>query len=413
MVSKNLPSILILAYKYPPYNLVGSNRWKNLSLNLAELGHKVHVVTAKWKMEGSIPSHKNLTVHQISAGILGDLKYRPLGKLTHLLRQAVFKYLFNPLLIKPGEDEASSWCLHAQKHAEKLIRELNLQVLIATGAPFSANYTSAIIKTRNPQIFLIQDFRDPWTKNAYDKNAQSSASKEAFAINQADAVISVTEKLLREFLEFNQDLPRLTVQNGYDSKLIQTVEIAQPLFKEDFVVLTHSGNVSNGREEPLKNLLETIASSEVYKKRFKIVIIGTMDQKARKVIHEHIRKHGEANIKTFPRMPQEKALAILRSSNFALQLNGPKSSSQVSTKIYEYAGLGVPTLSLNYGGEIDKLMNEFSLGISVNIPNGELSEALNNLPQRLEISSNLSQMSFDHQASLLSDFICFHSAKDN
>ena len=64
---------------------------------------------------------------------------------------------------------------------------------------------------------------------------------------------------------------------------------------------------------------------------------------------------------------QTRALEIVAAADYALQLNVKIFPYALSTKIFEYAAMGVPTLSLNYGGDIDELIRECSLGYSVNL----------------------------------------------
>lgn len=48
-----MKKILLIAYKFPPYDGVASLRWAKMSKYLAKLGHEIHVLTVDWQEIGS------------------------------------------------------------------------------------------------------------------------------------------------------------------------------------------------------------------------------------------------------------------------------------------------------------------------------------------------------------------------
>jgi hypothetical protein len=82
-------------------------------------------------------------------------------------------------------------------------------------------------------------------------------------------------------------------------------------------------------------------------------------------------------------MPQREALELVAAADYALQLNASEVPYAVSTKVYEYAGLHVPVISLNYGGEIDTLIREHGFGHSIDLSHeADLVEFVRSLPNR-------------------------------
>ena len=70
-----------------------------------------------------------------------------------------------------------------------------------------------------------------------------------------------------------------------------------------------------------------------------------------------------------PAMKQVEAFNYLQQSNYALQLENIWSNYPyaLSTKIFEHAYFNVPTISLNYGGDIEELIEKHKLGYSINL----------------------------------------------
>jgi hypothetical protein len=372
--------ILLLAYKYPPYNLVGANRWKNISQEIAKSGVEVNVLTTFWGNDKSIkPISKNLKIHRVSTWYPNKLKYLAIkSKLIHYARQSLFKFIIDPFCLNASRDEASQWCKASYNKAKEIILNGEVTHIIATGAPFSVNTFAAELKSEFPSIKLVQDYRDRWSKNYYDPNSKNYKKLELKTLEAADGIVSVTKELLTEFIDtYPQTKASRTIENGYDSKIINIVKNSptEPqLYSQSIITLTHIGNVSNGREEPLKELLKSIINNKLEKK-IRIKLIGDNNRNTEKLIH----LFPNINIETYCRMPQVNALKIVKNSTFALQLNSPQASALVSTKIYEYAGINTPVLSINYGSLIEELVIENELGLSINIDKDDIDEKIKDI----------------------------------
>ena len=65
------------------------------------------------------------------------------------------------------------------------------------------------------------------------------------------------------------------------------------------------------------------------------------------------------------RLPSRELMIEVASAFACLHINGNQTPFALSTKIYEYACSRRPTLSLNFGGEIEDLIEAHRLGISV------------------------------------------------
>ena len=157
--------ILLIAFKYPQYSEVGGYRWTKFSKYFAENGCKIHVVTVKWNKRINQSWHndvinKNITIHRIPSLYCHNLKYYKFssdffGMVLSKLRNQFIK-LINLFYFV---DEAQYWGKKLIPFCIKLIESEKIRYVIASGAPFMANYWASNLKREMPQIKLIHDFK--------------------------------------------------------------------------------------------------------------------------------------------------------------------------------------------------------------------------------------------------------------
>jgi len=369
--------ILLIAFKYPPYTGVGGFRWSKLSKYLAEMGYKIHVVTVNWKQYGDNTyindvQHSNIIIHRIPSLYPHNLKYKPfehnrIGNFKRTLRYLFFK-IINVIWY---EDEAQFWGYNLLPFCNQLIKLENIQNVIATGHPFMSNYWAAKLKQKNPEINLIQDFRDEWNddpnRSLPSKQMNKiSAKHELFALNHCDVLFAVTKGLLNIFsTKINNDIRKVVISNGFDTCSNQKTKI-----NHNFKFI-HAGNLFSGREEPLEAFISAIDKINMKIPELTVDFYGSFPLNLKKK-YDHLFQIGV--LKHSPPVSPEKIQELMRDSFVCLQFNARIYSYLVSTKIYEYASLRRPTLSINYGGEIDDLVRKHKLGISVNGDNPEQIE---------------------------------------
>ncbi len=404
-----LKSILLLAHKYPPFPGVASNRWKHLTFELSQLGHEIDVITVNWgKVE---KDNYSVQVHQIPAFYPTSYLSNPSTSKINAFSKKVFRKLLSHTLYP--EDEAQWWGLSAIPYASRLIEEKKISTVIATGGPFSANLIGAKLKRKfGNRIALIQDLRDCWSSNPYVNptplKVTSTLKKEQFALKNADNVVAITNMLLEEYRQNHSFQGGQVIENGF-SKLEINIGISQPKPPRDNqpIVLTHLGNITNGREIPLYNLLETLDKSSNLNSKYSVILIGDIPNRVKSKISKGFKNLlVSGTLSLCPRIKKAEALKKLGESDYALQLNSPEFDYAVSTKIYEYAGLHIPTLSLNYGHEIEDLIIRRDLGYSVHLNKISLDSFLNDLPNLTRnFQYDIEEFEFKNLAKKYSDLI--------
>lgn len=392
-------TILLCSFRYPPYSRVGAYRWAKLSRRLAERGHIVHVCTVRWpEMEatdwlGEV-NHPNIHVHRTRSGYVQYLKY------AHSNYRAV-RYLRGALLPRFEKalklDEAQFWSPFLLPRAHAIVREFSPQVLIATGPPFSSNVSAALIKRWHPRLRLIQDFRDPWEARSSRDEARRRRTLEA-----ADAVVAVTPAMADFFASAGARRTEW-ISNGFDPRVLGSIR-RTTVPKYDFV---HIGAIFNERVTPLERFLAWVRRRAQTARPVTVLLVGRFP---RQLAERYADLVATGALVLQPQLPQTEAFQRVAEGRFALQLNAPVAETQVSTKIFEYAALQVPTVSINYGGAIDALVREHRLGWSIHAELPDFDEQLDaclsaQSAQSGQFASDIDAYGFDRLAARYSDLI--------
>lgn len=383
---KKKQSILLIAFKFPPYAGVGSFRWSKISKYLSKKGYKIHVITVKWNTIGpdnlsSDLDNPNINIHRIPSFYPHNLKHKRFkhnlsGKIFHFTRHMILQ----GLNFVGFEDEAYLWGKKLIPYAERFIKEENIKNVISTGAPFMSNYWAAKLKVRNPKINLILDFRDPWSKDIHNINRLDSFKEksltfnelkklklfkkrmlafEKFTVNNCDVLVSVTPGVLNGFMDRveNKKVKGVVIRNGHDIDIKEMDQISHSEF--NFI---YAGSLY-GREKPFSSFL--IAVSEIIDE-IPEIIIDIYGKVPESIINNYPELVENNIIREHSRVSPDIIKQKMYESFVCLQVNSEYFPEAATTKVYEYAALKRPTLSINYGGEVDKIMRNFNFGISVN-----------------------------------------------
>jgi glycosyltransferase involved in cell wall biosynthesis len=370
--------VLLIAYKYPPYAGVGGYRWAKLSKYLARLGHDIHVITVPWRVSGpnSLTGdivHERISIHTVRSGGPHNLRQRAIGNrwLAHA-RTLGLRALDRTLYF---DDEAQRWGRHLLPACERLVEEHGIDVVVATGHPFQANRWALELKRRRPELKLVQDLRDPWADNPFRRLTPKQAAQvrtwQREAVEGADAIVTVTGGLRELYLRDARQDRAVVIRNGFDPDAAP----AHAAREEGLLRIVHAGNVSNARDEPLRRLLDA-TRRRGQAAGWRIVLAGRIGGDIAANYRDLV---DSGRLELRPPVRHEDALALIAGSDVALHLGAEAVPYALSTKIYEHAMLRVPTLSLNYGGEVEDLVAAHGLGRSVNLRNDDLDAALDDL----------------------------------
>jgi len=388
---------MVIAYKYPPYSGVGAFRWTKISKYLARLGYEIHVVTVDWEYSGPNTNvqdteHDNIHIHRIPSGYPQKLRYTKIrNRYINFIRNVIFSRFINKYIY--WDDEAQRWGKYLLPFAEGLIRSERITHVIATGHPFQANYWAAQLKKRCPSVKLIQDFRDPWVQNPSYRQSKSpkTLSKAEKYLNEslryADLCVCVSNGLVEEYRRYDSTKKFVVITNGYDDETLQKIgSTSLHLDKAPGkIYLTHIGNVTNGRDLMLARLFDALSDDENIIFCFAGILPAWIFKSYKKLTEQH-------RIIDFGIVSPEEALSIVQQSDIALQVTAEKVPYALSTKVFEYAALQKPILSVNSGGDIDTLLLENQWGVSIHYQDPDFSNKVKQCIREIKPIVNISSL---------------------
>ena len=225
-------NILVLSYKFPPYEKIGARRWAKFAKYFVNKGYTVHVITNNWKIKNFRSSSQDdidrpgiiIKRFQTPFNYFKSGKKIPdkiINKIEYLLSK-----MFN------WTDEAYPFYVFNFRKIVAYLEKNNISKIIATGGPFSSNYFASMIKRKSPSTIVIQDFRDLWTEEeAYfyefktrgplDKIYRKEIKMEEFSLRFSDRIVSVTPGCLSRLERKAQDYGLVNkkyslIENGFD-----------------------------------------------------------------------------------------------------------------------------------------------------------------------------------------------------
>lgn len=369
--------ILIIAFKFPPYGGVGARRWAKFAKYLAREGYRVHVVTVKYAIKGANAwlqdiDDSRITVHRIPSGFPHNLYQRRYGRsFADRVKNKLKVRLFG--LFKYGFwlDEAQYWGRSLLPYCGQLISEHGIVNVMATGAPFSVNYFAAKLKQTNPEINLINDWRDPWNDNPFlgyprffrrPSQKRQSVEMEEFALRNSDHVTGVSEGLI-ELLKRrcpNEGDRFKVISNGFDPDYFDDLARHPDSSR---MVLCYIGNLFAGREVPfaalLKAIVELCEERPEFRKEFVLKTYGGFPHG---INVDYRRLIDMGNLEIGPRVPPREALQAAKDAFLLLLVNADIFPYLVSAKVYEYIALRRPILAVTSPGALEKIVQGYGFG---------------------------------------------------
>lgn len=361
-------SVLIIAFAFPPYREVGGKRWTKFARILAERGWNVHVITTQWgPAEGSAYAEVDMPgihVHRAYSPGVHRLRARTFddsvrGRVARRLNKELIRFLTACGL---GED-ARAWGVLMLPLARRVAHRHKIDTIVSTGAPFFANWWAARLKQSLPDSHLVVEFQDPFADlpafqcAGGDKLRRARTLEKEF-IAQADVVVTVTEGLSRRISTAHPDADVRTIANGYDKEEFTAPGAPRP---RDFSML-YAGNLFVGRQLPLASFLESVRRLHSQMPELVLDFYGRFPADVRRGFVD-LEECGVLRIND--RVSTQEIVEHMDNAFVCLQFNAEEFSYLVSTKIYEYGFARRPVLSVNYGGEVEDLVNECKLGWSV------------------------------------------------
>lgn len=326
-------NLLVIAYAFPPENIVGAARPFRFFRYLPQFGISPHVITA------SQQEHPPPGVHFVRDTPRDFPRQTWSWQIERLLRK----------FLCPGET-GLIWSRAAALAAREILPSNGAAAILSTSPPIGGHLAALQIR-RRLGVPWIADFRDPMVSNPSDAGAVARASVyatiESLFFHYADAVVANTDAALNFW---RQRYPGLQnkfhlIWNGFDPAEAVT---ARPIPQREYKHIAHLGSLYGGRDPGilLDALERLLARGAIDPACFRVSLIGPSVDSAisnpgamRRLMHLGAVEHSPSLI------PQREARRIALEADALLVLQ-PQSDLQVPGKLFEYIRIGRPILAL-------------------------------------------------------------------
>jgi glycosyltransferase involved in cell wall biosynthesis len=374
------PSILLIAYLFPPAGGVGVQRALSFAKYLPQFGHEVHVLSAR---NPSCPTMDRALTRfvppevSVHRSFTPELPFRLRTKLWGLVasRQdrsvsasgapqaksgGIKAIISNQARKVFSPDPEIVWTPFAVSAARRIIRRHGINVVLITVPPFSSLLIGAALKRELPHVKVISDFRDEWldfTLSAFDFHNNDHALRrareiESAAIASSDLVLSVVPSVGEQMRSRYPEQPASkfrVLTNGFDPD--QLAEFHPRAHEPGKVVVAFLGTVY--RPATLQHYLTALDSlPDEARSRFETRVIGRITEQEQEVV-----AHARSRVHAMGFMPQTDALRQMEEADYLLLANTDQSCAPA--KYFEYLAMGKPILALTpAGGEIQRMLAE-------------------------------------------------------
>lgn len=386
--------VLFIAYYFPPESSSGAFRPLYFANHLQEMGHDITILTvnqedftAEQPIDPELLLHVNPAVEvcrcralHLRESILKWKRYLSLRRTTEKKEESddaekpirtientpAYKKLFYYLLSFP--DECIGWLPFAVIKGYKIIKQKDVDIILATGGPWTSFVVARFLKLLSRKK-VIYDYRDPWGSNPVRKYNFTWLRKledrlEAWVLKKADSVVANTEELAVDFRErfpFLKEEQVSTITNGYEHLQAKCLPTANCL------TILHAGELYQQRTPLyfLQGVLAALQENKDLQEELCIQLLGgvqiTSDE-LRKVMADPLM---QKVLQVIPRLPLKQAVKKQQECDVLLLIQ-PGYPLQVPRKLYEYLAFQKIILAVtDSDGATANIIRKHNLGLTV------------------------------------------------
>lgn len=278
-----MKKILIVSYKFPPYNSMGSRRWSEMIPTLRKY-FEVYVFTTNVEgdLEVNLPKHKIKRYGSVSNLLFNKSKQQ----------RSFFHKIISIFTRKMRTIDSTiiSWYLKYRKKFLQYYTQINPDIIITSSVSITPAMFGYLIKSKNPSTIWINDLRDSMSiYNKHEKNIITHIADkfiDKMIIKKADHLFTVS-KTLKKILSAYYNKATTTIYNGFKFSNNNGIKEYNNLPQ-----LYYAGRIYPHRERAFLILLQAIKKKKV---KLKLRLLGEVDQfkKYKKIINRKNLKNVE------------------------------------------------------------------------------------------------------------------------
>ncbi|MDP5132485.1 MAG: glycosyltransferase [Paraglaciecola sp.] len=316
------------------------------------------------------------TIDNIKAPVFADNSTEQQKTLGTKIKDFIYNLNYFP-------DQASVWILPALFAGRKLVASKKIDVIFATGSPWSSLALGYLLSklTRTP---LIIDFRDPWINNPFHHTKGAfldrfAAKIESKIINHASFVSLNTEPLMEEFISRYPELNKkkfIVLPNGFEEEAVNGAYIHDESAKD--LVIRHAGFLYGPRDPSvLLNAIQSVnkqAKAEKLQVRWVFEQIGalSLSYDVSKKYHQML---SDGSFRILQQVPYAECQRLLGHADLLVNIQ-PGTKTQIPSKIYDYLAVDRPILNITpHDGALGRLVKKYELGACFDFNEVQLLES--------------------------------------
>jgi glycosyltransferase involved in cell wall biosynthesis len=356
-IQTQFKKILVISFHFPPSTLVGGKRFAFLSKIFHQKKYEVNVLTVNEKYISPKDSALKFggIVHRTAMFPSFNPREKKLVKRTI---NSLWRRYFCVI------DPFSGWILPALIKGLKLVKRKDIDIIIATGPPFTAMVIGFLIAKISSRR-LILDYRDPWTAESgkvYDIfGIRVRRQLEKAVVKYASAVVFCSHVMKENFLERYSKIPRKichVVTNGF-----YTRDDVRPLSIGEFAKnVIYAGNFYGERKIKLiaNAISKAIEQGIITKENFCLHVFGKICSEDRATISEYGLQE---TVKEYSWVPYEKLIKFLKSADILFLISGSDVKYAIPFKFFDYLSVKRPILAVAPANSaVADIMHEIDCG---------------------------------------------------
>lgn len=412
-----MKKVLILAYKFPPMGTIGTRRWVKFSKYLAKNGYEVFVLARKYDYQDKVNwshdvEHQNIkTIYFKTSYPMICLKNhknifeKVICKIFNILREKLFYKI----------DIADSESLNFFKKANEIITKESIENVVVTAPPHIFSYYATILKSENPHINLIVDYRDPWNyftpytleKLKSFKTKEKSLQMETQVVTMANHIFCVTQDMTNNLKNLYPQCSQKisTLYNGFDEDDYKDMK-RNEREEGNSITILYAGAFESGRKEAIILIAQALEEiDEDLLKNFKIILYSNINatsflqSKYYKIINKYFEFNGFIS--------QKEVIEKINECDVCLSINSADNVHAFGTKIFDYMALGKSIWHISNGGELYELLhnnNQIVSNYEIKSTIKAIESILKNKNLNNESQLNYNEFSINNQTKILEEF---------
>lgn len=342
--------ILLVAYLYPPCNVVSAHRPAGLRRAFESAGIRTTVLTSE--ISGSYDDDREQRI--IRAGDLRasfrtqyqtHVGYRKEGPL-----EARAKPRWWTAYIVP-DPSALSWFPRALMQLLKLVRSDRPDLVVTTSGPESSHLVGLAASFLG--IRWIADYRDPWLRDAQVPAVFRLVNRalERLVARRATVVTAVNQPIASD-VTHRHGVPAFTISNGFDRAVVAGASDERATVDGARFSLVYTGLLAIDVDEPVlhrgrdaRALLDALAlllkRDPDFGEHFELVVAGPVSDREREVL---TRDDLNTVVRVLGLVPRKRALGLQQAADGLLLI--PGGADATTAKVFEYLAARKPIFAV-------------------------------------------------------------------